>query len=126
MEPVCPKCKGTGVWETGNNDLPCQCPAGKKALFNVAGIDRPVTGEEIEKGLPVMRPRTMLVTVELTLEEAMDAIRSLQTTPVAALQGLDTRRSARDKLAAAVDTLVRDDSSGEALRHLAGLDQRTK
>ncbi|NIT79557.1 MAG: hypothetical protein GWO44_22355 [Thermoplasmata archaeon] len=28
--PTCDKCGGTGVWETGNNDLPCDCPAGKR------------------------------------------------------------------------------------------------
>lgn len=32
----CAKCKDTGVIETGNNDLPCDCLAGDKALFNVA------------------------------------------------------------------------------------------
>jgi DnaJ-class molecular chaperone len=33
----CPKCNGTGVIDTGNNDLPCGCPAGDGAVFNVAG-----------------------------------------------------------------------------------------
>jgi len=33
----CPRCKGTGVIDTGNNDLPCDCPAGDTAKFNVAG-----------------------------------------------------------------------------------------
>ena len=32
----CTKCRGTGIIETGNNDLPCACPAGSFALFNVA------------------------------------------------------------------------------------------
>lgn len=44
----CKKCKD-GVIETGNNDLPCDCPAGAKALFNVAGIDGPITGEEMRR-----------------------------------------------------------------------------
>jgi len=33
----CPKCHDTGVIETGNNDLPCECPAGDMAEFSVAG-----------------------------------------------------------------------------------------
>jgi len=33
----CVDCNGTGVIETGNNDLPCSCSAGNKAIFNVAG-----------------------------------------------------------------------------------------
>jgi hypothetical protein len=45
----CKKCNDTGVIETGNNDLPCNCPAGEKALFNQAGVDGPVTGAEIKK-----------------------------------------------------------------------------
>lgn len=50
--PKCKKCGGTGVWETGNNDLPCdECPAGDTALFNVTGIDHPINGEEYKKRL---------------------------------------------------------------------------
>jgi hypothetical protein len=48
-EAACPKCNGTGVWETGNNDLPCDCPAGKTALFNHAGVDGPITGDEMRR-----------------------------------------------------------------------------
>lgn len=44
----CKKCKN-GVIETGNNDLPCDCPLGDTALFNVAGINGPVTGAEIKR-----------------------------------------------------------------------------
>lgn len=56
--PVCKECDGTGVIETGNNDLPCSCPAGDKAVFNVAGrgtvsgkslkdeYNRPVSSED--------------------------------------------------------------------------------
>jgi hypothetical protein len=44
----CPKCKGTGVIETGNNDLPCDCPAGDEAKFNVAGRGT-VTGRQIKE-----------------------------------------------------------------------------
>ncbi len=46
---ACPKCNGTGVYETGNNDLPCDCPAGATALFNVAGVHGPVTGDEMRR-----------------------------------------------------------------------------
>lgn len=35
--------------ETGNNDLPCDCPAGDKARFNVAGVKGLVTGAEIKR-----------------------------------------------------------------------------
>lgn len=45
----CPKCHDTGVIETGNNDLPCDCPAGDTALFNQAGVAGPVTGTEIRQ-----------------------------------------------------------------------------
>lgn len=47
--PPCPKCNDTGVIDTGNNDLPCDCPAGDTALFNQAGVDGPVTGAEIRR-----------------------------------------------------------------------------
>lgn len=46
---VCIKCSDTGVIETGNNDLPCDCPAGDAALFNQAGIEGQVTGAEIRR-----------------------------------------------------------------------------
>ena len=45
--PKCKDCNDTGVYETGNNDLPCACPEGATALFNQAGVDGPVTGKEI-------------------------------------------------------------------------------
>lgn len=48
-ETICKKCNDTGVIETGNNDLPCDCPAGATALFNEAGVDGPVTGDEIRR-----------------------------------------------------------------------------
>ena len=31
----CATCHGTGIIETGNNDLPCACPVGSFARFNV-------------------------------------------------------------------------------------------
>ncbi len=45
----CPKCNDTGVIDTGNNDLPCSCPAGDAALFNQAGVDGHVTGREVRR-----------------------------------------------------------------------------
>ncbi|MBI4121302.1 MAG: hypothetical protein HY457_03550 [Parcubacteria group bacterium] len=47
--PKCIECGDTGVIETGNNDLPCDCPAGATALFNQAGVDGPVTGAELRR-----------------------------------------------------------------------------
>ena len=47
--PRCKKCNDTGVIETGNNDLPCDCPAGDRALFNVVGVKGPVTGAEMRR-----------------------------------------------------------------------------
>jgi ASC-1-like (ASCH) protein len=45
--PNCEKCNDTGIYETGNNDLPCDCPAGATALFNVTGVEGRVTGEKL-------------------------------------------------------------------------------
>lgn len=50
MVEYCRECKGTGVIDTGNNDLPCdRCPAGNRALFNVSGVVGPVTGAEMRR-----------------------------------------------------------------------------
>lgn len=46
---MCKICNGTGVDETGNNDLPCSCPAGETALFNVCGVKGEVTGAEMKR-----------------------------------------------------------------------------
>ena len=45
---TCPDCDGSGVVETGNNDLPCYCPAGDEAVFNDARLGR-VTGAELKR-----------------------------------------------------------------------------
>lgn len=45
----CTECNDTGVIETGNNDLPCDCSAGTTALFNHAGVEGLVTGAEIRR-----------------------------------------------------------------------------
>ena len=42
-------CGGTGVVETGSNDLPCECPAGDVALFNQCGIIGPITGKQMRR-----------------------------------------------------------------------------
>lgn len=49
MATICSDCKGTGVIDTGNNELPCHCPAGAKARFNVAGVQGMVTGAEVKR-----------------------------------------------------------------------------
>ena len=49
VTPKCSECNDTGVIETGNDDLPCDCLAGDKAYFNQAGVDGPVTGAEIKR-----------------------------------------------------------------------------
>lgn len=48
----CSRCNDTGIYETGNNDFPCSCPAGLTAKFNVGG-SRLVTGAELRKVSPV-------------------------------------------------------------------------
>ena len=47
--PTCQKCNNTGEIETGNNDLPCDCPSGAAVLFNQAGVTGSVTGGEIRR-----------------------------------------------------------------------------
>ncbi|MDP3779398.1 MAG: hypothetical protein Q8R30_05145 [bacterium] len=47
--PRCVECGDTGIVETGNNDLPCDCPVGDIALFNEAGVEGLVTGTEIRE-----------------------------------------------------------------------------
>ncbi len=43
----CKKCNDTGVIETGNSDVPCECPAGDTVVFS--GLNGPETGAEIKK-----------------------------------------------------------------------------
>ncbi|MFA6436907.1 MAG: hypothetical protein WC242_02205 [Candidatus Paceibacterota bacterium] len=45
--PNCTKCNDTGIVDTGNNDLPCDCPAGATTSFNIVGVKGSVTGAEI-------------------------------------------------------------------------------
>ena len=48
--PKCDKCNDTGVVETGNNDLPCDCPAGETALFNLGEVQGgPFTGALVKR-----------------------------------------------------------------------------
>jgi len=46
---TCARCGGTGVIDSGNNELPCDCPAGGAALFEQAGVCGPLTGAEIRR-----------------------------------------------------------------------------
>lgn len=52
----CKKCNDTGVWETGNNDLPCEeCPLGATAIFST--VDGQQTGLQVFNGYnPPRRP----------------------------------------------------------------------
>lgn len=55
---LCLRCGDTGVIETGNNDLPCDCPKGDTAMFNHAGFEAPVTGawlKSLHSSTPVKR-----------------------------------------------------------------------
>ncbi len=67
----CQKCRDTGVIEMGNNDLPCDCIAGSKALFNQAGVEGPVTGTEIRRHFlngspePIRTSRNMIPASDL-------------------------------------------------------------
>lgn len=49
----CSLCNGTGIIVTGNNDIPCNCPAGDQALFNVTVSGEPspkqMTGVEVRE-----------------------------------------------------------------------------
>lgn len=47
--PNCSKCNDTGSIDTGNNEMPCDCPLGATALFNQAGVNGPVTGAELRR-----------------------------------------------------------------------------
>jgi hypothetical protein len=51
---ACLRCGGTGVINTGNNDLPCDCAAGAAAVFNTA--KGPQTGKEIRDGFTRVLP----------------------------------------------------------------------
>ncbi len=51
-KPKCKVCDDTGVYETGNNDLPCDCPAGETALFNTYTTSKgsiTVTGAQMRR-----------------------------------------------------------------------------
>ncbi len=47
--PRCTKCGDSGVIDTGNNDLPCDCGQGDHVLFNATEVDGPVTGAEVRQ-----------------------------------------------------------------------------
>lgn len=59
--PRCNRCGDSGVIETGNNDLPCDCPAGDVALFNQAGVVGPVTGAEIRRHFMNDSPEVIII-----------------------------------------------------------------
>ena len=45
----CSRCRDTGIIDTGNNELPCDCPAGDVASFNLCGVEGNVTGAEMKR-----------------------------------------------------------------------------
>lgn len=50
MDSTCSKCHGTGIIETGNNDMPCDCSAGDVAVFNVTTLDgKQMTGAQVRE-----------------------------------------------------------------------------
>lgn len=73
----CPTCNGTGVIETGNNDLPCDCPAGNTAKFNISveGRLRQLSGSQVRAvyGPGPLPTTTKLVRKEPLVEVAEDA-----------------------------------------------------
>ncbi len=46
---ACAKCNGLGAVRRGKNDLPCDCPLGDTAMFNVKGVLGQVTGAEMRR-----------------------------------------------------------------------------
>jgi predicted DNA-binding transcriptional regulator YafY len=73
-------------------------------------------------------PDWMLVKVVFTSEEALSVINALEKILPMMVKNdaYESGRAARNKLANAVDELVRNDASGKALRHLEERDRRTK
>lgn len=56
---VCAACGGTGVIDTGNNELPCDCEAGDRQIFNVStprGVVQ-MSGKELRDVPPGPRTR---------------------------------------------------------------------
>ncbi len=58
LRPTCRDCNGTGVIDTGNNELPCSCPAGDRATFNVAGRGQ-VSGSTLKQETEAARARPL-------------------------------------------------------------------
>ena len=69
--PKCAKCRDSGVIETGNNDLPCDCPAGDRAVFNVAG-----RGQMLGKDLKMTETKIPNPTSFVTDDEFWDNLRN--------------------------------------------------
>lgn len=68
---TCGKCLD-GVIDTGNNDLPCTCPLGDTALFNVAGTPGPVSGASLKR--PAFEQQNPLPKAEPKVESRYDRI----------------------------------------------------
>lgn len=70
-KPKCTTCNDTGAIETGNNDMPCDCPAGATALFSQAGVKGPVTGAEIRRHFQNDSPEPIETGKELILASSL-------------------------------------------------------
>ena len=63
----CSYCNDTGVIETGNNDLPCDCKMGDKALFNDAQVvGGSVTGAEVKRHFLNNSPEKIEKTIHIS------------------------------------------------------------
>jgi hypothetical protein len=57
----CGECGDTGAIKTGNNCLPCSCPAGDRAFFNQAGVIGEITGAEMKRHFLKDSPEPILI-----------------------------------------------------------------
>jgi len=77
----CSICNDTGVEDTGNNELPCVCPAGDTALFSVAGIKGPVPGGALKREYEMRSQR----------DAALAKVKALRAALLEACEMVDSR-----------------------------------
>lgn len=63
----CTKCRDTGVIETGNNDLPCDCAAGDVAQFNVSGVGQ-IDGASVKRHHLNNSPEPLLIDTQIRVK----------------------------------------------------------
>ena len=73
----CSRCGGKGYIDTGNNDIPCSCAPAGMVVFSVAGVQRPVSGAELDNALTARS--TVIV---YSNPPAWDACKSSRMMPV--------------------------------------------